>query len=91
MKIIKIPQDFILRNSNSAQIKENDILDINDEIKIVQYRKNKQSNTFKYVGISIGKEIGFLSSEIYSSYKTAIEEPNISIEGREGEILFNYI
>jgi hypothetical protein len=90
LKIIKIPQDFILRNSNSAQIKENDILDINDEIKIVQYRKNKQSNIFKFIGVSIGKEMGFLSSEIYSSYKTAIEEPNIYIEGREGEIQFNY-
>ena len=90
LKILKIPQDFILRNSNSAQIKENDILDINDEIKLVQYRKNKQSNIFKYVGVSIGKEMGFLSSEIYSSYKTAIEEQNIYIEGREGEIQFNY-
>ena len=82
-KILKIPQDFIFMNSNSEEIKENDILEINDEIKVMKYRKNGQQNIFKFVGLAI-------SSEIYPSNKNYTEKSIIFFEGREGEIQFNY-
>jgi hypothetical protein len=89
LKIITIPQDFIFRKPNLEQIKENDILEINDQIEIIQYKKNKQTK-LKFIGVATGKEEGSFRREIYPTYKTVKEESDIYVEGREGEIQFNY-
>ena len=89
LRPIQIPQDFILRNSNSQNIKEGVLLDINDEIKIIQYRKNTRSNIFKFEGVANGNMAGFSHSKIYPSYKVPYES-NFYIKGREGKIQFDY-
>ena len=90
-KVLDIPKDFIfIDTSNSQQIQKNDVLDINHELKLRQYRIKEGIYILKYEGIAIGTDSGYRSMKIYPETKTGIADPEIYIEGNEGSIRINF-
>jgi hypothetical protein len=83
VKILQIPKDFIFINTKSEIIKENDILEITDELKVIQYDRYSVNNYIKIVGIA-------LASEIHPSNPKSKTELNIYYEGVEGNIKIIY-
>ena len=90
LKILEIPKDFIFINSlNSEIINEEDELDIETELKLVQFRINEGAYNLKYEGIAIGNDEGFVSSKIYPTFENIPKPSEVIIEGREGSITIN--
>ena len=86
-KILEIPNDFKLIDSNTLkEIKENEELEINNEILLKQYKINGEY-TLKYTGIAIGYDLGYLSSKVYPISRNISEDTKIYKEGREGNII----
>ena len=88
-KVLKIPKDFIFINLKSKEIKEDDELEINDILKLRQYRIKEGDYILKYEGIAIGNDLGYSSSKIYPTSKSIPETSEIYIEGRQGNITIN--
>lgn len=92
LKILEIPKDFIFVNLlNSEIIKEEDELEIDSEIKIIQFRINEGPYNLKFEGIAIGNDEGFISSKIYPTFEKMPKSSEVYIEGREGIITINLV
>ena len=89
-KILKIPDDFIFLNSKSEIIEDNDLLDLEDELEIKQYRINGGPFILKYVGETYGKDNGYFSEELYPSGVQFQDLTENIIEGRIGELSFDF-
>ena len=79
-----------LNIKNKKKKKKNDVLDINHELKLRQYRIKEGIYILKYKGIAIGTDSGYRSMKIYPETKTRIADPEIYIEGNEGSIRINF-
>jgi len=95
LKILEIPNNFIfikqnISSSNYIELKEGDILELDDEIILRQYRIKQGSNIFKYKGIATGSDSGFVSYKIYPSNHDIPENSDIYIEGKEGNLYINF-
>ena len=91
LKILKLPKDFILISLlNSKEIKENDVLDVNDELILKQYRIREGPYEIKYVGIASGNDLGYSSSKIYPTDRSMPDTKDIYIEGKHGKITINF-
>ena len=89
-KILTIPKDFIFKNKlNSLEIKENDILTIDDELELIQYKIRNGSFSLKYEGIAKGDDQGYYSLKIYPN-NVNIKNNEILIEGRHGIITIEF-
>ena len=91
LRILQIPKDFIfLSKFKSQEIKEDEDLEIDDELILRQYRINGGPYILKYEGISIGDDLKFSSSKIYPKGKESPPGSDILIEGRHGKIEINF-
>ena len=89
-KVISIPKDFIFINTlNSLEIKNNDVLDISNELKLKQYRIREGTYILKYGAIAVGTDSGYRYMKIYPEI-TIAKIPEIYIEGRQGSIKINF-
>ena len=88
-KVLKVPKDFIFINLNEKEIKEDDILELNDELKLRQYRIKEGPYKLEYEGIAIGNDLQYSSSKVYSSYRDIPAASEIIIEGKESNIIIN--
>ena len=90
-KVLNIPKDFIFINTfNSLEIKNDDILDINNELKLKQYRIKEGVFILKYEAIAVGDDSGYRIMKIYPENIIGIKTPEIYIEGRQGSININF-
>ena len=90
-RVLEIPKDFIfISKINFQEIQEGDILEIDDELILKQYRMNEGPYLFKYEGISIGDDKNFSSSKIFPKDTKISPYSEIYIEGREGTITLNF-
>ena len=89
-KILKVPKDFIFINLNSTEIKNDDILELNEELTLIQYRIKEGENKFQFEGIAIGDDTQYASSKLYPSYKNIPKASEIFIEGKIGNIIINF-
>ena len=90
-KILTIPKDFIFKNKlNSLEIKENDILTIDDELELIQYKIRNGSFSLKYEGIAKGDDQGYYSLKIYPDNVNIKNNSEIFIEGRHGIITLDF-
>ena len=95
LKILEIPNNFIfIKNnisiSNNIEIKAGDILELDSEIILRQYRIKEGSFIFKYKGIAEGDDSGFLYSKIYPSNHDIPKDNEIYFEGKEGHLVINF-
>ena len=88
-KVLKVPKDFIFINLNEKEIKEDDILELNDELKLRQYRIKEGPYKLEYEGIAIGNDLQYSSSKVYPSYRDIPAASEIIIEGKESNIIIN--
>ena len=89
-KVISIPKDFIFINTlNSLEIKNNDVLDISNELKLKQYRIREGTYILKYEAIAVGTDSGYRYMKIYPENKIA-KTSEVYIEGRQGSIKINF-
>ena len=89
-KVISIPKDFIFINTlNSLEIKNNDVLDISNELKLKQYRIKEGTFILKYEGIAVGTDSGYRYMKIYPENKI-VKTQEVYIEGRQGSIKINF-
>ena len=88
LKVLDFSENFIFidsTNSNSTKsIKKGDILEINSEIELIQYKINEGIYYLKYIGIMQGNDNGFDYYKIYPLNKNIPEPEDIYIEGKEG-------
>ena len=90
-KVLDIPKDFIFIDTlNSQIIQKNNIIDINHELKLRQYRIREGTYILKYEGLGIGTDSGYRIMKIYPEKETLIKDPEIYIEGAEGNIKINF-
>ena len=90
-KILEIPKDFIfLSKLKSQEVKENEDLEVDDELILRQYRINEGPYILKYEGISLGDDLKFSSSKIYPKGNEIPPISDIYIEGRHGQIEINF-
>ena len=94
LKILEIPNNFIFIkqniSSNYIEIKEEDILELNDKIILRQYKKKEGSAIFKYKGIAKGNDSGYDYYKIYPSNHDIPKYSDIYIEGKEGHLYINF-
>lgn len=94
LKILEIPNNFIFIkqniSSNYIEIKEGDILELNDEIILRQYKIKENSVIFKYKGIAKGNDSGYDFYKIYPSNHDIPENSDIYLEGKEGHLYINF-
>jgi len=57
-KVIRIPKDFIFI-VKSLEIKNNDVLNISNELKLKQYRIREGTYILKYETIAVGTDSGY--------------------------------
>ena len=88
-KVLNVPKDFIFINSNRTEIKENDILELNDELVLRQYRIREGPHKLKYEGIALGNDLQYSSSKVYPSYRDIPSASEIIIEGEESSIIID--
>lgn len=88
-KVINIPKDFIFINLNGTEIKKDDILELNDELILRQYRIKEGPYELKYEGIAIGNDLQYSSSKVYPNYKDIPESSEIIIKGKQSKIIIN--
>ena len=95
LKILEIPINFVfikqnISSSNYIELKAGDILELDDEIFLRQYRIKQGSNIFKFKGIATGSDSGYVSYKIYPSNHDIPENSDIYIEGKEGNLYINF-
>ena len=88
-KVLNIPKDFIFLNSNETEIKEEDILEINDELILRQYRIKEGPYKLEYEGIAIGNDLQYSSSKVYPSNRNIPSPSEIIIEGKQSYIIID--
>ena len=88
-KVLNVPKDFIFINLNKTEIKENDILELNDELALRQYRIKEGPYKLEYEGIALGNDLQYSSSKIYPSYRDIPAASEIIIEGKESSIIID--
>ena len=88
-KVLNVPKDFIFINLNDTEIKENDILELKDELILRQYRIKEGPYELVYEGIAIGNDLQYSSSKVYPSYKNIPDASEIIIEGKKSNIIIN--
>ena len=88
-KVLNVPKDFIFINLNKTEIKENDILELNDELVLRQYRIKEGPYKLEYEGIAIGNDLQYSSSKVYPSYRDIPATSEIIIEGKKSNIIIN--
>jgi len=90
-RILQIPKDFIIISKlKSQEIKEDEDLEIDDELILRQYRINEGTYILKYEGISIGDDLKYSSSKIYPKGKGSPPSSDILIEGKHGKVEINF-
>ena len=88
-KVLNVPKDFIFFNLNGTEIKEGDILKINDELILRQFRIKKGPYKLEYEGIAIGNDLQYSSSKVYPSYREIPATSEILIKGKKSNIFIN--
>ena len=88
-KVLNVPQDFIFINLNETEIKEGDILELNDILILRQYRIKELPYKLEYEGIAIGNDLQYSSSKVYPNYRDIPEASEIIIEGKKSNIVIN--
>ena len=89
-KILDIPKDLILENKLSYEVKKDDIYEIDDELKLIQYRINEENYILKYEGIAIGNDQGYYSLKMYPKNINIKNSSDVYIEGRHGAITIKF-
>ena len=94
LKIIEIPDNFIListnNTSNYTELKSGDILEPDTKIILRQYITKNGPYIFKYKGIAEGNDYGYTKYKIYPSNSDIPESSEVYIEGREGHLYINF-
>ena len=88
-KVLNVPKDFIFINLNGTVIKEGDILELNDELILRQFRIKKGPYKLKYEGIAIGNDLQYSSSKVYPIDREIPITSETIIEGKESNIVIN--
>ena len=88
-KVLNVPKDLIFINLNKTEIKANDILELNDELILRQYRIKEGPNKLEYEGIALGNDLQYSSSKVYPSYRDIPAASEIIIEGKESNIIID--
>ena len=88
-KVLKVPKDFVFINLNEKEIKEYDILELDDELSLRQYRIKEGPYKLEYEGIAMGNDLQYSSSKVYPSYREIPDPSEIIIEGKESNIMVN--
>ena len=88
-KVLNVPKDFIFINLNGTEIKENDILELNDELVLRQYRIKEGPHKLEYEGIALGNDRQYTLSKLYPSYRDIPAASDIIIEGKESNIIID--
>ena len=97
IKIIQIPEGFILNNSFNEEIKNGSYLEYNDSIKFIEYKKiknnfNVTNNIYnlKFEIITKGNISNSDKEEIYPiNSKKIMKDSEIIINGKEGTLRIN--
>lgn len=89
LKILNVPKDLIFINLNGTEIKENDILELNDELVLRQYRIKEGQYKLEYEGIALGNDLQYSLSKVYPSYRDIPAASEIIIEGKESNIIID--
>ena len=88
-KVLNVPKDFIFINLNGTEIKENDILELNDELVLRQYRIKEGPHKLEYEGIALGNDRQYSLSKVYPRYRDIPAASDIIIEGKESNIIID--
>ena len=85
-KVLSIPNGFVfISKSNSKIIKQNDILELEDQLLLKEFRVNEGPYILQYKPIAIGTDSGYSLSYKYPSNQV-INDNDVIIEGRHGKI-----
>ena len=88
-KILQIPKDFIFIKLNSEEIKENEELELSDQLRLRKYRINEGSYIFKYEAIAYGYDTGYSYLKIYPP-NFVLAKNKLYFGGRQGQITINF-
>ena len=89
LKVLNVPKDLIFINLNGTEIKESDILELNDELVLRQYRIKEDPYKLEYEGIALGNDLQYSLSKVYPSYRDIPAASEIIIEGKESNIIID--
>lgn len=94
LKILEIPDNFIFviknETSNYYEIKLGDILELDKEIILRQYKIKEGNTIFKFKAFVEGNDLGFSDYKIYPSNRDTPQLNDIYLEGREGHVNINF-
>ena len=89
LKVLNVPKDLIFINLNGTEIKESDILELNDELVLRQYRIKEGPYKLEYEGIALGNDLQYSLSKVYPSYRDIPAASEIIIEGKKSNIIID--
>jgi hypothetical protein len=89
LKVLNVPKDLIFINLNGTEIKECDILELNDELVLRQYRIKEGPYKLEYEGIALGNDLQYSLSKVYPSYRDIPAASEIIIEGKKSNIIID--
>ena len=95
IKIIEIPNNFIFAYKNSSlsnytEIKTGDILELDTEIILRQYKIKEEHQIFKYKGIAEGNDDGFYYYQMHPSGHVLPSSSDVYLEGKEGHLYIDF-
>ena len=86
-KVLNIPKDFIFIKLNSEEIKENEELELNEQLRLRKYRINGGSYIFNYESIAYGYDTGYSYLKIYPP-NFVLSKNKLYFGGRQGKIYY---
>ena len=86
-KVLNIPKDFIFIKLNSEEIKENEELELNEQLRLRKYLINWGSYIFNYESIAYGYDTGYSYLKIYPP-NFVLSKNKLYFGGRQGKIYY---